>query len=292
MDVEKKYAFEDPRKALKRHGLSPKYSWGQNFLVSPNVVSAIAEACTSVEPTNVVEIGAGLGTLTAALLNKSLKVIAVERDREMCNALRSDFSKDADLTLMEEDAASIDYRSLPALKNGVLAGNLPYQLTGKLLRAAVETYDYIKRAVFMVQSEVADRLIAPPKTSARGSLSVIVQARYNITVLLNLKPTHFYPPPKVRSSVLVFDPILEPPYSKEATAYQFDNIVNASFFCRRKTIRNSLTKSFLNLKSEDVEKILDAADVKHSKRPEELTIEEFAQLTNSAVSMGLLHNTR
>jgi 16S rRNA (adenine1518-N6/adenine1519-N6)-dimethyltransferase len=288
MNDKREVCFEDPRSALKRHGLQPKHSWGQNFLVSPKAVLVIADACLEVSSPKVVEIGAGLGTLTSVLLQKGLEVIAVERDRDMCNVLRADLSSNPNFTLIEEDAAKVDFAELFVNQKGVIAGNLPYQITGRLLRSMVESYERLVRAVLMVQEEVANRLIAPPKTSARGALSVIVQSRFSVKVAIRLKPTAFHPAPKVRSAVLTFDPLPKPLFSESTTSEQFDRLVNAAFCSRRKTIRNSLATSSLNLSTSTAESLLSAAAVVPTARPEELTVEEFARLADAAVALRLL----
>lgn len=280
--------FEDPRTALKRHGLVPKHSWGQNFLVSERAVANIAGACKAVAPPLVIEIGAGLGTLTAGLLRRGMKVICVERDRDMCAVLRTDFATYPGFTLLEADAAKVDYRSLLKEHKGVIAGNLPYQLTGRLLRTAVETSDRLLRGVFMVQEEVAERLVALPRTSSRGSLSVVVQARFDVKVILRLKPTAFHPPPKVRSAVLSFDPVVDSIFAKDLSPTLFDAVVNAAFCSRRKTIRNSLSASSLDLSVVFVENLLDKAAVDPRLRPEELTVHDFARLARKAQESGAL----
>ncbi len=281
------FVFEDPRTALKRHGLAPKHSWGQNFLVSQKAVSVIADACmpprsTENPPQTVAEIGAGLGTLTSALLHKGLRVIAVERDRDMCAALRADFGEDPSFTLMEEDAAKVDFPSLFENQKGIIAGNLPYQITGRLLRSVVESYSSLARAVLMVQAEVGERLVAPPKTSARGALSVIVQARFEVKIALRLKPTAFHPPPKVRSAVLTFDPLPRPAYLETTSPELFDRVVNAAFTGRRKTLKNSLAASCLEISAAKAESLLLAARVAPHLRPEELSVEDFARLADAA----------
>jgi 16S rRNA (adenine1518-N6/adenine1519-N6)-dimethyltransferase len=285
MSDDQKFFFEDPRSALKRHGLVPKHSWGQNFLVSQKAVSAIADACIAHSSHTVVEIGAGLGTLTSALLSTGIQVIAVERDRDMCNVLRADFAQFPNFTLLEEDAAKVDFTGLFAERKGVIAGNLPYQITGRLLRSVIESHDRITRAVLMVQEEVANRLIAPPKTSARGALSVIIQARFEVKAALRLKPTAFHPPPKVRSAVLTFDPLATPLFSNNVPGKKFDRLVNAAFCSRRKTIRNSLAISPLNLSTAVVESLLQTAAVAPTARPEELSVEDFARLSDAAIHL-------
>ena len=271
--------FEDPRTALKRHGYVPKHSFGQNFLVSEKAVAAIVRA--AVPPTDelkrVIEIGPGVGTLTAALLSVGAEVLAIERDRDMCVALRVDFSETPGFRLMEADAAKVDYAEI--LKEGkqVIAGNLPYQLTGRLLRAIIDVAPLVVRAVVMVQEEVAYRLAAPAGDSHRGALSVIIQSRFDVNTVIRLKPTAFHPPPKVRSTVISLTPRSAPLFETPADGKPFDRLVNAAFANRRKTIRNSLAAAGWGTASH-IEAMLAEAEISPGIRAERLLEADFLRL--------------
>jgi 16S rRNA (adenine1518-N6/adenine1519-N6)-dimethyltransferase len=162
----------DPRSILKKHGLSPKKSFGQNFLANAGVVAKIAEACVpegELSRASVIEIGAGTGALTAALLARAGRVVAIERDRDLVPVLQELFAAEAEratFRLVEASATHTDLGALlaelPAPR--VLCGNLPYQITGQLIELAVGLAPSLARAVFMVQDEVADRLVASPGT--------------------------------------------------------------------------------------------------------------------------------
>lgn len=273
--------FEDPRTVLRRHGMRPKRSWGQNFLVSEKAVRMIAEHCRPPENEKappIVEIGAGVGTLTKALLGLGGAVIAIERDRDMCRALRKEFEEEPRFRLIEGDAQRIDYAVLFREAPGVLTGNLPYQLTGRLIRTAVDNSRHVTRAVIMVQKEVADRICAGPGESARGALSAIVQSRFEIRSILTLKPTAFHPPPAVRSSVLLLVPKIQPLFDEGLSAEMFDKVVNAAFSSRRKTLRNSLLSSGMGWTPSDVESLLSRSGINPSSRPETLSVEDFTRL--------------
>ncbi len=263
---------------LKRHGLRPKRSWGQNFLVSPKAVAIIADACLDDTPAGgIVEIGAGVGTLTAALLARGGAVTAVERDREMCGILRAELSREAGFRLLETDAAKVDYGALFKDARGVVVGNLPYQLTGRLIRQVVVSADRIARAVLMVQKEVADRLAAPPGTSARGALSVVVQARFASRVIHRLKPTAFHPPPKVHSAVVRLDPLERTVFDDGIPPEAFDAVVRAAFTGRRKTLRNSLVSAGFGERAA-VEGLLQGCGIDPGLRPERLSVANFARI--------------
>ena len=142
--------FEDPRRALARHGLSPKRSFSQNFLIARSVVEAIAEASAPATGLHVIELGPGVGTLTAALLRRGARVTAVERDRDMIAVLRADF-QDQDLTIVEGDAAKVDLGALAGSDRATVVGNLPYAVTGAILRNVIAHRTHVSRAVVMVQ---------------------------------------------------------------------------------------------------------------------------------------------
>lgn len=273
------YKFEDPRVALKRHGFRPKHSWGQNFLVSQKAVQTIATCAVSdsTEPRRVIEIGAGVGTLTAALLAQHAHVIAIERDRDMCRVLRTDFDTHPAFELKEADAAKIDYAELIGDQQGVIAGNLPYQLTGKLLRAIIDISHHLKRAIIMVQEEVAARISAPPGHRSRGALSAIVQSRFEVSTLIRLKPSAFHPPPKVRSAVLCLTPHAQSLFETGMEPALFDKLVNAAFTSRRKTLKNSLRASRI-VSSDEILPWLTRAGIDPVVRPERLTHQEFVRL--------------
>ncbi|MBW2530102.1 MAG: ribosomal RNA small subunit methyltransferase A, partial [Deltaproteobacteria bacterium] len=234
-----RYPFEDPRAVLRRYGLAPKHSWGQNFLVSEGAVRRIAGLAVDEPGRLVVEIGPGLGTLTRALLGAGARVIAVERDREMCRVLEAELGDDPGLQLLEADAAGLDYAAALGDQQGAVVGNLPYQITGRIIRRLTEQPLDVMRVVLTVQSEVGDRLIAAPGQADRAALSAMVQARYRPAVAMRLRPTAFHPPPRVHSSVITLEPHTAPLFGDLAPAH-FDRVVKAAFSSRRKTVRNAL----------------------------------------------------
>jgi 16S rRNA (adenine1518-N6/adenine1519-N6)-dimethyltransferase len=232
-----------PRLLLERFGLKPKHSFGQNFLSDPNLQRRIADEIVRGLPTTgvrILEIGAGLGALTWHLLQSGHKVTAVERDRDLILPLSELFANElasGQLTLLEEDAKALDWTTLfQPDELPVLAGNLPYQITGPLLEKAVLFPRPVGRAVFLVQKEVGDRLVARADTDAYGALSVFVQARFEPERALVLKGPAFYPPPRVDSVVVRFLPRPEP--ISEETAV-FRALVKGAFGARRKTLRNA-----------------------------------------------------
>lgn len=272
-------SFVDPRTVLARHGLKPKHSFGQNFLVASAIVEKIAALCVPNGQGRVVEIGAGLGTLTSALLRRGAHVVAIERDRELLPILREELEGDLSrgaLELLEADAASVDLdRLLGDEGERVVAGNLPYQITGRLLEMTIPVAPKIARAVFMVQKEVADRLAAAPASDAYGQLSVFVQASFAVERALIVRAGCFHPAPRVDSAVVVLRP-LPTPRAVETDAFRA--VVHAAFGARRKTLRNALAAL-----TQDPSKraAVEAVGIDLGRRGETLSVEEFAALAQA-----------
>lgn len=263
-------AWEDPRRVLARHGLTPKRSYSQNFLVSERAVRAIVEACKLGPDSRVVELGPGCGTLTHALAEASKHLFAIERDPDMLRILEQESDR-AKVELVPGDAKAIQLAELSAEKL-VVAGNLPYAITGAILRNLGEQVERIERAVLMVQREVRDRLIAAPDSAEYGALSVFTAQVFAIDTVLHLPRTAFHPPPKVTSSVVRLTPLAVP---RAPRTQEFTTVVRAAFQARRKTLRNALVQA---LGVEITDAALAAAEIDGKRRGETLSIEEFARL--------------
>jgi 16S rRNA (adenine1518-N6/adenine1519-N6)-dimethyltransferase len=273
---------------LRAHGLRPKKSFGQNFLVDAHAAGLIAEAATTPAGGTVLELGAGLGALTRPLLERAARVVAVERDRELVPILRAELAEpiaQGRLVLVEADAARLDW--LAELRAGprphVVAGNLPYLITGKLLERAVNLSDELDRAVFMVQAEVAARLVAPPDGEAYGALTVFTQAAFTVRRLLNVRAGAFYPRPEIDSAVVVLDPH-RPRRAVETEAFR--EVVKRAFAVRRKTLRNAW-KGLFGWSREELEARAAEAAISLDARGETLAVEDFARLAALARHKGL-----
>jgi 16S rRNA (adenine1518-N6/adenine1519-N6)-dimethyltransferase len=277
---------------LKERGLSPKKSFGQNFLVSDQVVTVIAARAVpdaEVGTARVIELGAGPGALSAALCERSGHLVAVERDRDLLPVLEaalSPFVANGTLTLLEADAQTLDLPSIIAampltIGPRILTGNLPYQLTGQLLRLAVQHAASLDRIVFMVQAEVADRLVAPPGGKTYGALTVFVQAACEVTVAMTVPSGAFVPPPAVTSKVVVLSP-RRPPLAVETD--EFRAVVKAAFATRRKTLRNAwrgLARDLAHL-----EEAAREAGVSLDARGETLDVAAFDRFARALASTG------
>jgi len=268
-------AFEDPRVTLGRHGLLPKRSFSQNFLVARPTVEAIARAPNLSFDETVIEIGPGVGTLTAALLRRGADVLAVERDRDMAALLRQEFADFPRFRLMEADATGLDFAALHAQEGRdlVVVGNLPYAITGALMRTLMRGRAEMREAVVMVQREVAARLGAEAGSEAYGALSVFTQASFQVERLLQVSPGSFHPPPRVASAVVRLRPLAQP-RALETAAFRV--VVKAAFGGRRKTLRKALAP--LVTSGPTSRERLDAAGIDSGLRGETLDVETFASL--------------
>lgn len=277
--------MSDARAILKRAGLSPKKSFGQNFLVSPHIVDSIARACVpdgDVGKARVLELGAGLGVLTQALTARAASVVAVERDRDLVPILSRELGADIEsgrLRVIEGDAQAASPRELLGEDRPgeprVLCGNLPYQITGRLIERAVHGAADIERVVFMVQLEVADRLAAEPGSKTYGALSVFVQAAFRVRKLFNVSPGSFHPPPDVTSAVISLEP--ERPARAEETE-TFRALVKGAFAARRKTLRNAWSGV---ASPELVARAAEQSGISLDARGETLSVDQYAAMAKA-----------
>ncbi len=268
----------DPRAVLRSAGLRPKKRFGQNFLVAEPIARAIAEACVRAEEAGrarVVEIGAGTGALTRHLAPRARSVVAIEHDRELVPLLEQELVQTG-VRVLEGDAQEVDVGELlgeaEAASPRVLCGNLPYALTGQMLRRAVAHAGGLERVVFMVQSEVAERLTAKPGTKAWGALTVFVRAAFDVRRLLRAPPGAFHPPPEVSSAVVELTP-LRPPRAEETE--RFRALVRHAFEARRKTLRNAWSRL---APGDAIERAAARAGVSLDARGETLDVEDFARM--------------
>lgn len=277
--------FPSPKALLERFGLRPKHSFGQNFLCELRHAERIAELAAPAGSERVLEIGAGLGALTDKLLARGCSVVAIERDRDLLPILGELFAADSEagvLNIVEADAKTADWDGLlGSHPQRVLAGNLPYQITGPLLRRTVSLAPRIERAVYLVQKEVADRLAARPNSGDYGALSVFAQAAFQVERAFVIRPGAFYPVPRVDSAVVVLTPHAEAVASETST---FRAVVKLAFAARRKTLRNAWRGLGAG---EALVQIAADAGVSLDARGETLSVVEFARVARGLEGLGL-----
>jgi 16S rRNA (adenine1518-N6/adenine1519-N6)-dimethyltransferase len=270
-----------PKALLAAHGLKPRRTLGQNFLADEGLARKLAELTSSGAQASVLEIGAGMGALTAPLLARGQRVCAVETDPALVEVLRERFALElasGQLTLVPADARELDYAAtagaLPSPR--VLAGNLPYHLSGLLLRHAVDTSALWQRCVFLLQLEVVERLCAAPSTPEYGALSVFAQAVFVPRRAFVVKRGAFYPQPGVDSAAVVLDP-REP---RVAFSTQFAELVKGAFGKRRKTLRNAWQGQG-GRAPEELEAAAAAAGIDLGRRGETLSVGEFRRMAEA-----------
>jgi 16S rRNA (adenine1518-N6/adenine1519-N6)-dimethyltransferase len=263
------------RSVIARHGLDARRSLGQNFLLDLNLTGRIARAAGKLDEGTVIEIGPGPGGLTRALLAQgAAKVIAVERDARCLPALAEVAEVYPDrLQVIAGDALQIDAESLGAAPRRIVA-NLPYNVATPLLFKWLDRAESFASLTLMFQKEVADRLVAQPRTKDYGRLSVMTQWRCEAKRLFDIPPRAFTPPPKVTSTVVQLTPRQEPAYP--AQAEHLEAVTEAGFGQRRKMLRQSLKQLPV-----ETGNLIARADVPETARAEELTLEQFCALARA-----------
>ena len=267
----------DAHALIQKYGLRAKKSWGQNFLIDERAYREIVHACAAGDGDWIVEIGAGLGTLTARLAATGAHVVAIERERDMLEVLRAELGGDARVEVTEANALTYDYAALAARagRPPVVVGNLPYQIASPILFRLMETPAPLARIVVMLQKEMADRIVAPPGEKAYGALSVMVRLWGEPKLVCRVRAGGFVPAPRVDSAVLRIVPRATP---LDADRDQFSRVVHAAFGQRRKTLRNALSAAF---DGGVVDGALAAAAIDGQRRGETLSVDEFATLTRA-----------
>lgn len=282
------------RSLMQRHGLSCRKSLGQNFLIDANIINKIIAAAELTPSDLVVEIGPGLGALTARAAGSAGKVLAVEVDRGLLKVLAETLEGAGDLAVIHGDALEIDFDRLAheqtagafgrGGKSYKLLANLPYYITSPLLLHLLLKRFNISLLVVMIQLEVAARLAAAPGSKDYGSLSVVVQYYTEPKFLFRVPRTVFYPPPGVDSAVVRLATRPRPAVAVRDEAVFF-KVVRASFGKRRKTLLNSLAGSGLGPDRETWQEVLEKAGIDPGRRGETLSLEEFAALADSLVAV-------
>jgi len=262
---------------LIKSGARAHKSMGQVFLMSDEVIDSIVLASTLQPDVPLVEIGPGLGVLTRVLAPRVQKMWAVELDQHKIGILNKELGGQP-IEIVNQDALKLDLFDLWGDQKGYLIGNLPYYITSPLIMHFLEQADRLTGMTIMVQKEVADRIAAPPGSRTYGILSIAVQISAQVTKVMDVAPSAFWPAPKVTSAVIRLD--LRPYPGFDVDKKEFFRVVKAAFSQRRKTLGNSLTGG-LGLKKEDVIERMQGVGISDGRRAESLSIEEFQVLTKA-----------
>lgn len=281
----------DTRSVMKKFNIRPVKSLGQNFLTDDSIIERIVDTADLRETDLVLEIGAGLGNMTAELASRAGYVVAVELDRHLIPVLNETLRNFKNISILNKDILEIDIdrevREIPAIvesgfKPGALkiVANLPYYITTPVIMSLLEKDISADKMVFMVQSEVADRMAAKPGGKTYGALSVAVQYYSSPEKVFEVPPHCFIPQPGVYSSVVKLDIFVTPPVQLKDKELFFKT-VKASFGQRRKTLVNALYNSgYFNINKEEFREILENIGIDEKQRGETLSIMQFAELSN------------
>lgn len=248
--------------------VKPKKHFGQHFLTDPGIAERISGLTHQGKNSLLIEIGPGKGILTDFLIKQEFgQFLAYEIDKEAVSFLNAKY-QGKPVSIIHKDFLSLgrDAFSHPEI---AIVGNFPYNISSQIFFKVLENRNSILHVACMIQKEVAERIISPPGSKTYGILSVLLQAFYTTKMQFSVKPGSFHPPPKVNSSVITLQ--RNETQQLECDEALFFRVVKATFNQRRKTIRNSLKTILLNL-GDNFELL--------SKRPEQLGVNEFVELTN------------
>jgi len=274
--------YQAVRTILDARGLAPKKNYGQNFLTDSFVLDKIVSAAGITKDALAIEIGPGLGALTAELAARAGKVLAVEIDASLIPVLHETLAEYDNVRIVNADVLKLDLGALVAeenMKTAHLVANLPYYITTPIVFHVLENKLPIESMTVMVQKEVGERMRAKPSTKAYGAITVCIQYYAEVSLVANVPSNCFYPRPGVDSAVVKFSLLPAPCVTVTEEAYFF-TLVHAAFSMRRKTLVNCLAAcDGLGVGKAAVAEALAVCGLSESVRGEALDIYEFAKLT-------------
>ena len=280
-----------PRILLAAHKIHPKKQLGQNFIVDPAFTEMIVKRAGILPEDIILEIGAGLGALTIPLARRAKKIFAVEKDRQIIPILNMEIlvSGLTNISIIEKDILAVNIKTLVENMGGkiVVMGNLPYNISSQILVQLIRSRGGISRAVLMFQKELAQRITAEIGCKDYGRLTVMLRYCSDIKKLVDVKASLFFPKPKVDSQ------ILELKFKKEIDHKAVDEpfffkVIKSGFGNRRKTLKNALAASELNIDPNTAKRILEKSGIDPIRRAETLTVEEFVKLSNNLFPIAAL----
>lgn len=272
------------RRLLTELGIRPNRAMGQNFLIDSNILAIIIEQARIKPDETVIEVGPGLGVLTAELIARAGRVIAIEKDRRLCSYLRDQFPF---LELIEGDAVKVLHSefkvqgsAFSVLSSGYkIVSNLPYSISTPILERFVEAARKPRSIVVTLQREVAARLAAQPGTKEYGALTLLTQVYYHATVAHIVSPRCFYPSPRVESAVVVLE--RRDPRATLVPGARFADAVRAGFGHRRKMLKKQL------MSFGEVDRAFANLGISATVRAEELDLDQWIALANALVTTEL-----
>ncbi len=275
--------YSETMQILKQYNISANKNLGQNFLISEDIVNGIIKAAEVQKDDLVIEIGPGLGTLTKELLQNAGKVICIELDKRMINILQDRFNEN--LCIINNDILKVNLKELiqkektDNISKVKVVANLPYYITTPIIMKLLEDKLDIYSITVMVQKEVAERMTATKEKGDSGAITYAINYYTNPSIVLDVPKESFIPAPEVNSSVIKLD-VLQKPKVSVKDEELFFKIIKLSFMQKRKTLLNSLTNGKLLKSKNEVETMLQELNIDTKIRPEKLTLEEFAKITD------------
>ena len=272
------------KKELAEYDLIPRKRWSQHFLVDRNILNKVIRTAQVEKEDVVLEVGPGLGEMTLALARQVKRVIAIEIDPKLVAILNKKMKDYPNVEVVKGDILKVDFRQFLKREGHPIkvVANLPYQISTPLLFRFIESKEAFSTFTLMLQKEVAERMVAPPGRKEYGPLSIFIQMFSDVSIRFFIKPSAFFPPPKVESAV-VHMVWKEKPMIETNDEEWFKRVVRACFGYRRKTLVNALKHSELFL-PEPVELKMEAIGIDPRRRPETLTIQEFVSLAEALKS--------
>jgi len=257
-------------------GIRPKKSLGQHFILDDALLSRIADACELSGEDIVLEVGAGFGNFTAHIARRAKKVFAVEIDERLSELAPSEVKQSPKVEWICADILKLDWTQFfPSSQKVVVIGNIPYHITSPLIEKIIEHRKHIKRAVPLLQRELAERIASAPGTKRYGSISVLCQSYGEVKLLFAVEANRFWPKPAVSSRLLAIKLLEHPPFEAPEQKL-FERVVRTFFGQRRKTILNALKRC--GIADERSRAILERLNLKPNLRPENLSPEMFGKI--------------
>lgn len=278
--------YEETKFIMKKYGINANKSLGQNFLIDDEVVSKIVERANITNEDLVIEIGPGLGTLTNELLKKAKKVIVVELDERMIKILKDRFSLYDNIEIINQDILKVNLNDIISkekkeigIKNAKVVANLPYYITTPIIFKLLQESKRITDITVMVQKEVAERMVAKPKTKSYGILTIMVDYLSDANIEIIVPNTSFIPSPDVTSAVIKL--VKNKKYDVKNEELFF-KLIHSAFAQRRKKLSNSLESThFMDMNKSEIEELLIKNNINLNVRAEELNINEYINIINN-----------
>lgn len=285
--------FADITKQMLLHyGLNPKKKFGQNFLINENILDNIVDISDVSSEDDVIEIGPGIGALTAKLAKRAHKVLAVEIDHELISVLSQTLANYTNISILESDILKVDFDEVIkrfGLNNDhiKIVANLPYYITTPILLFLLKQKEvHFESITVMVQKEVAERMTSAPGNKNYGSLTLLIQYYMNAELVLKVDKTYFMPQPKVDSAVVNL--------TKKSNFVRFNNerslfkVIRECFNHRRKNLLNNLVNLTGKKNKTVLLQIFDEMNIDKNIRAEKLTLKQFMILTDNLMKVNLL----